>query len=127
MSGVAGNETSMGRQKWLLPGTIVLAGVGACSPHGKCAPGSVWDGTKCAVASTTTSAVPAAVAPSGAASAPAAESADRDGAGGRRPDEGGMPEPMRVDVIRKVCAAAPCSGRMARVHVYYAKNRIHRY
>src|SRR4051812_48751871 len=44
-----------------------------------------------------------------------------------RPDEHGMPEPIMIPVIEKVCKAAPCSGKLARLVVFWKDTRIVRY
>ena len=39
-----------------------------------------------------------------------------------------MPEPLRVDVIGKICGVATCAGKLSRLRVFYTPaGRIHRY
>jgi hypothetical protein len=44
-----------------------------------------------------------------------------------RPDEFGPPEPVMIPVIERICKAAPCSGKLARLWVFMRDNRIQRY
>ena len=43
------------------------------------------------------------------------------------PDEFGPPEPVVIPVIERICKAAPCSGKLARLWVLRKDNRIQRY
>lgn len=39
-----------------------------------------------------------------------------------------MPEPLRLDVIGKICGVATCAGKLSRLRVFYGPTgRIHRY
>lgn len=69
----------------------------------------------------------AAPPPAGSAAPAASATAASAGSAAVRPDEWGPPEPVRVDVIAKICAAAPCSGEFARLRVFYLPQGIHRY
>jgi hypothetical protein len=89
-------------------------------------------GTGAPAPPTSTSAPATIDAPPTSASARAAIDAPPPGAtsaspGGVRPDEGGPPEPVRVDVIAKICGVAACSGPLARVRVFYHANAVYRY
>src|SRR5687768_1066585 len=44
-----------------------------------------------------------------------------------RPDEGGMPEPVLIPAIEKICKEAPCSGERARIRVFRSGPRITAY
>jgi hypothetical protein len=44
-----------------------------------------------------------------------------------RPDEFGPPEPIVIPVVERICKAAPCSGKLARLWVFMRDNRIQRY
>ena len=48
--------------------------------------------------------------------------------GSVRPDEYGMPEPVRVDIVERVCKTATCSGELASIEVWRTeRGQIGRY